>query len=197
MARQVHQALIALLVACGGPARDPLVQPTAADLKPIETVPGLEQRKPDGALVDCRLSAFAREKFAGHKVIACGAVTHASGLPAWERTGRCLAKALEHRLPVIAEDQQELADSDIRTATIGVLEGTNYVVYRLSSDSDPCGGGCALKGGVGVERCTELLSPKFGCNGADCAGCGTWVREEPCRFTGPEKRETVEEVLGS
>lgn len=187
--------VLVMLVGCGS-ARDPLVQPTRAELRPIEAVPGLAQRMPEHAQADCRLSAVARTRFAGQQVVPCGAVTTASGLPAWERTGRCLGAAIEKRLPFIAEHQEELADSDLRVATVGVLEGNDYVVFRLSSDSDPCGGACPLRGGTAVARCTELLSPKFGCNGADCAGCGAWVAEPRCDFAGPPRRETVEDVLG-
>jgi hypothetical protein len=187
------RAALLLLVACGSSR----AKPTTTELRPIESVPGLAQKLPDGAKVDCRLSSFARTRFAKQQVVPCGAVTHASGLPAWEQTGTCLADALTKRLPVIAEHSEQGTDSDFLMATVGVRVGNDYVVYRLSADSDPCGGDCPLKGGVAVERCTDLLSPKFGCNGADCAGCGRWEREEPCNFNGPQKPETVEDVLGS
>ena len=183
------------LLGCGS-ARDPVLQPTQADLRPIETVPGLAQLLPENAKADCRLSSVVRARFSGQKVIPCGALTETSGERAWERTGLCIGAAVRDRLPFVAEDQQAGTDSDFRVATVGVFEGRSYVVFRLASDSDPCGGGCPLKGGTSVERCTDLLSAKGGCNGADCAGCGTWVSEEPCDFNGPQKHETVEDVLG-
>src|SRR5262245_44566780 len=190
------RALAALMVLGCGSARDPVAQPTQADLRPIETVAGLAQSMPDHAKADCRLSSVVRTRFAGQRVIPCGAVTEASAPREWERTGRCLGAAVDKRLPFIAEQQEEGPDSDFRIATVGIQTGTDYVVFRLSSDSDPCGGGCPLKGGTAVERCTDLLSAKGGCNGADCAGCGAWVPEAPCDFNGPQKPETVEDVLG-
>ncbi len=191
------RAVVVMMVLGCGSTRDPLVQPTRAELRPIEAVPGLAQQMPSNAKADCRLSQVVRARFTGQQVVPCGAVTPTSGRPAWERTGRCLGAAVEKRLPFLAEQQEEGTDSDLRVATVGVLQGKTYVVFRLSSDSDPCGGGCPLKGGTAIERCTDLLSPKFGCNGADCAGCGAWVAEEPCDFAGPQPRETVEDVLGS
>jgi hypothetical protein len=188
-------SIVVLLLGCHS-TRDPLLQPTQTDLRPIESIPGLAQPLPENAKADCRLSSVVRARFVGQKVVPCGAVTDASGLPAWERTGRCLGAAVQKRLPFVAEHQEAGVDSDFRVATVGVLEGSSYVVFRLASDSDPCGGECPLDGGTSVERCTDLLSAKYGCNGADCAGCGSWVPEQPCDFKGPQKPESVEDILG-
>jgi len=177
-----------LVVSCGA-NRDPIESPTAADLRTVASLPGLVMHVPRDAKQDCRISSVIRTRFAKQRVVACGAITPASPERDWDRMGRCIAAADRQHLPFLAEAEEDGTDSTLALATIAVLENQKLVVYRFGYDSDPCGGGCPGRGGTTVQKCVDLLSAKGGCAGADCAGCGEWVGEDPCFFGGPEAPE--------
>jgi hypothetical protein len=96
-------------------------------------------------------------------------------------------------------------DSGIEGALVGVADVGGFTVYRLSYDSDPCGGGCSEHGGTRMYRCTAVPPIEDACRYPsilDCYVCDgrvaidSWYAGKETKLPRAEAERSVARLLG-
>jgi hypothetical protein len=180
--------MVLVLAACGGKQATPPPQnttppPSGKGLEDIASIQGLPEELDPSAVRDCRLSSRLRDRFKGARVKPCGTIE--IGAPQ-DAAVACLRDALDHDTPFVIEQRVQGIDSGVAAGAIGLLEGGALVVYRLSYDSDPCGGGCPEDGHTTIVRCRRTgpaADPRYcAVEVTECFGCVDPQPVEDCRY---------------
>jgi hypothetical protein len=166
-----------LCCACGSrdpdpPAPAPLI---AAPAPPPAPIGGADTRIDTRPLLDPDLVAVSvavDEAFGARTARSCGVIDIDPAPDVVRRARDCLRDALAAKHPFVIEQRMHGTDSGIERALVGLIEDGTFTTYSLDYDSDPCGGGCAARGGTSLARCT--LEPEPDCRPdsvIDCFAC--------------------------
>ena len=119
-------------------------------------------------------AACSPSNFGDARVRPCGVLDHIDKPALADAARTCVRDAIANQRPFAVVERRSGDDSTVGQAFVGLVENGTYAVYEALYDSNPCGGGCADRGGTELLRCAAPPTPG-GCDRptvvSDCFEC--------------------------
>lgn len=120
---------------------------------PISSVPWTGEDRDPKPPYDCTMVPALAMYFPGLRVENCGVLEIEATDAQKSAAKKCVEAAVAGRRPFLFVQRVQGEDSGVLRAFLARMEGSDYVAYEASYDSDPCGGGCPERGHTYLSRC--------------------------------------------